>query len=253
MNTSAIDLYLIVLVIILGAVMPFTGIWKYDRLRRWIAAGRANARLASYRWVMIIDWMLTLGFLMWWQALGRSAIEAGLGLTVTGWQWAAVGVGLGLIIFMIVQLVMALRRPDELLKARGKMAGLEPLVPRTRGERTAFSALSVTAGICEEILYRGLLMGSLLPVIGMWPAVVLSSIIFGLGHAYQGSTGILKTATVGLVMALLVVFSGSLWTAIVLHAVVDLTSGRIMSAALDVPVPRSSDQTADQGPPPELT
>ena len=74
-------------------------------------------------------------------------------------------------------------------------------------------------------------------MIGLWPAVVVSSIIFGLGHAYQGKVGILKTGAVGLVMALLVVFSGSLWIAILVHAVVDITSGRIMSAAMEVPEP----------------
>ena len=45
---------------------------------------------------------------------------------------------------------------------------------------------------------------------GTWPAVALSSLIFGLGHAYQGPAGMGKTGLVGLVMALLTVASGSL-------------------------------------------
>ncbi len=53
---------------------------------------------------------------------------------------------------------------------------------------------------------------------------------FGLGHAYQGIAGIAKTGLIGLVLALLTVFSGSLFIAIVLHTVVDLTSGRIIPA-----------------------
>jgi membrane protease YdiL (CAAX protease family) len=44
--------------------------------------------------------------------------------------------------------------------------------------------------------------------------------------------GIGKTALVGLVMALLTVFSGSLFIAILLHAIIDLTSGRMMGRAL---------------------
>jgi membrane protease YdiL (CAAX protease family) len=92
--------------------------------------------------------------------------------------------------------------------------------------------VSVTAGVCEEILYRGILMGVLTPVVGLWPAVGLSSVIFGLGHAYQGFPGIVKTTLVGFVLALLTVFSGSLLAAMILHAVIDLTSGRMVSAAL---------------------
>jgi membrane protease YdiL (CAAX protease family) len=69
-------------------------------------------------------------------------------------------------------------------------------------------------------------------LVGTWPAVAITSVIFGLGHAYQGFSGIVKTGLVGLVLALLTVFSGSLFIAIVLHAVVDLTSGRLMGKAL---------------------
>ena len=102
-----------------------------------------------------------------------------------------------------------------------------------------FGLVSVTAGVCEEILYRGLLLAVLSPVVGTWPAVLLSSLIFGLGHAYQGASGIIKTTVIGLVMALLAVFSGSLFVPMLLHAVIDLTSGRMMGAALrEVPATR---------------
>jgi membrane protease YdiL (CAAX protease family) len=249
MNTGNIDLFFIVIVAVLALVEPFIGTWKFGQLCRGVAAGRTKARQAMYRWTMIMEWVLALGFLLWWQSLGRSSVAAGLGFLVAGWQWVAVAVGLGMVAFLIFQLVTAVRQPDELLKARGKMVGLEPLIPRTRGEMTAFTALSVSAGICEEILYRGLLMGALQSVVGLWPAVIVSSVIFGLGHAYQGSAGILKTGLIGLVMALLVVFSGSLWIAILVHAVLDIASGRIMSAALALPDPGPS----EANPAPELS
>jgi membrane protease YdiL (CAAX protease family) len=56
-------------------------------------------------------------------------------------------------------------------------------------------------------------------------------VIFGLGHAYQGWEGMGKTALVGLVLGLLAWFSGSLFVGMILHAVLDLTSGRILQAA----------------------
>jgi len=95
-----------------------------------------------------------------------------------------------------------------------------------------FDMVSITAGVCEEILYRGLLLATLVSLVGTWPAVAITSLIFGLGHAYQGISGIAKTGLAGLVLALLTVFSGSLFIAIVLHAVGDLASGRIMGKAL---------------------
>jgi len=111
------------------------------------------------------------------------------------------------------------------------MGELSNLAPQTPREDRLFGMVSITAGVCEEILYRGLLLATLASLVGTWPAVAISSLIFGMGHAYQGIAGIAKTGTIGLVLALLTVFSGSLFIAIVLHAVVDLTSGRVMGKA----------------------
>jgi membrane protease YdiL (CAAX protease family) len=71
-------------------------------------------------------------------------------------------------------------------------------------------------------------LAALTAVVGLWPAVLLSSINFGIGHSYQGLKGILKTGLVGLVMALIVTSSGSLFVAILLHAIIDLAQGNML-------------------------
>jgi membrane protease YdiL (CAAX protease family) len=74
---------------------------------------------------------------------------------------------------------------------------------------------------------------------GTWPAVVVSTIIFGLGHAYQGWKGIGKTSTAGLALALLAVGSGSLFLPILLHAVGDLASGQMLGKSIRRPLPNA--------------
>lgn len=86
--------------------------------------------------------------------------------------------------------------------------------------------MAVSAGICEELLYRGWL----LHLIGastdsVWIGLLLSSVAFGLGHAYQGPQGILSTGFVGLVLGLIFVLVGSLITVQILHAFINLSSG----------------------------
>lgn len=88
-----------------------------------------------------------------------------------------------------------------------------------------FSMVAVTAGICEEALFRGFLLwylGSLVPLI---PALVLGAVLFGMAHAYQGTKGVIQTGTVGLGLVLLYKISGSLWVPMVVHIFVDLNSG----------------------------
>lgn len=247
MITMTIDLFFIALVFTLAVVMPLLGAWEFNKLKQWVAAGRQNARMVAYRYTMIIQWSLVAVFVAWWLAMGRDFQQARMGFGPAGWEWLAVGVGLVAVALTVIQAVGVLRDPAKQAEVRDKAQELEVIIPRTEAEGNAFGFLSITAGICEEIIYRGLLLGALTAVVGLWPAVAVSSVIFGLGHAYQGTTGILKTGLIGLVMALLTVFSGTIWIAALLHIVIDATSGRMMSAALTLPEPAPEAATDPAG------
>jgi len=232
MEPNTLDIFSLSVLLILGVVVPLLGIWDFRRLMRWVDEGRPEARMKTYRFLLVMEWGLTLGLLSWWLLSGRDLKSLSIISSFQGWEWLALGIGLSGIAFMIWQMSNVLASPEEQEKLRATMGDLRDLAPQSPMEVRTFDLVSMTAGVCEEILYRGILMGALIPVVGLWPAVGLSSVIFGMGHFYQGFTGIVKTTAVGLVMALLTVFSGSLFIAIVFHAVIDLTSGRMMAAAL---------------------
>jgi len=163
----------------------------------------------------------------------------GLVPSTDGRQWVNLGIGISVILGQVTYMAMVSRNPDKLRAVKEQIGELSYLAPQTPTESRLFDMVSITAGVCEEILYRGLLFAALITLTGTWPAVAISSLIFGLGHAYQGICGIVKTGSVGLVLALLTVFSGSLFIAIALHTVVDMISGRIMGRAM-----RTTSQTA---------
>jgi membrane protease YdiL (CAAX protease family) len=93
-------------------------------------------------------------------------------------------------------------------------------------ELMPFFALSVTAGLCEEFLYRGFAMAALsrmgLPV-GL--VILVSSIIFGLAHLYQGRAGFVSTMVLGIVFGVSRAAVGSLVPAVVWHMGVDVVAG----------------------------
>ena len=66
----------------------------------------------------------------------------------------------------------------------------------------------------------------------VWPAAGLAAAAFALAHAYQGPSGVIKTGAVGVIMGSLYLLSGSIWGPMLLHAIVDITSGRIAHCAL---------------------
>ena len=105
------------------------------------------------------------------------------------------------------------------------MGDLVHLLPRTRHDLHAFFKVSLTAGIVEEILYRGFVIWYLGLVMPLWAAVVLSSVFFGLGHSYQGISGALKTGLLGLSFGALYILTGSIWLPILGHILLDALTG----------------------------
>ena len=90
-----------------------------------------------------------------------------------------------------------------------------------------------SAGLGEELIYRGFLFDRLLQLKGLrgsiWPAALIQAFLFSLPHAYQGVGGILLTGIVGVFFAWLrIAAKWSLWPLVIAHALYDavaLTAG----------------------------
>ena len=146
-----------------------------------------------------------------WQAITPEQ----LGWTVSepvvelGWGLAATAAGLG--IAWLSGLI-------------GRRAGLEEspllrlLLPSSGTERRAFLVLAGIGAVCEEYIYRGFALHVLADWTGQqWGAAALTSISFGLAHGYQRVNGILRSAGLGMVLAVPVLWTGSLFPAILAH------------------------------------
>ena len=94
------------------------------------------------------------------------------------------------------------------------------VTPRTLKEKIYFFFVSLTAGICEEITFRGcymFLLGDVLPNVHIGIIGVISALLFGLFHCYQGLSGVIKTGVVGMLFVLLYIVTDSLIPGMLLH------------------------------------
>jgi membrane protease YdiL (CAAX protease family) len=161
--------------------------------------------------------------------------RGGLGMEAMGLArapWRAVvpwTVGLSGATFLVLAYFLVLRRAVGIREG----ALLIQLLPRTGWEKLAFAFLSVAAGVGEELAYRGFLIPALTMLTGSpWGAALLSSAVFGVLHAYQGWLGVARTASLGLLLAASLLLSGSLWPAILAHAILDLAVGLVLGELL---------------------
>lgn len=103
------------------------------------------------------------------------------------------------------------------------------MLPRTKEEEKSWGAVSWTAGVTEEFIFRGVLLYTISLYVDASPLTVafLGGILFGLAHAYQGVKGILVTGLVGWVLGYLYLSMGILWPVMIIHALLDLIAGPI--------------------------
>jgi membrane protease YdiL (CAAX protease family) len=131
----------------------------------------------------------------------------------------------GLLIILLFREIAVRARVDE-------SPVLRELLPQTRQERAAFLALSFAAGIGEELAYRGYAIPVLAPHLSTWGAVALTSVAFGVVHAYQGALGIVRTGLMGALLAWGFLASGSIWPAMVAHTLIDVLAGLVLAEQL---------------------
>lgn len=160
--------------------------------------------------------------------------RASLGLALPeGWRlWGAAVLVLVLVVFQARTAARVARSSRAQASVRKQFGTLAGMLPHTRPELGWWVAVSLTAGFCEEYLFRGYFIWSFEPWLGWWGAAALSAPFFALAHAYLGLNGIFRSGIVGVVLTLLVALFGSLWPAIALHAVLDVGAGTIAWLAL---------------------
>jgi uncharacterized protein len=213
----------ILLVALVGVAPAYS---YYAGLR--IARGAMGSRSRAYGRTMLSWWLIASTMLFLWWRLGRPFARLGLVVPLDTRSVAGAAVCVLAIALVALQLRSAKRMPPERLSQLHTSFGPTlAVLPRTRAEYRLFLALSLTAGICEELLYRGYFLAVASTFLTLAGAVVAGAILFGAGHAYQGRRGVTKTALAGFVFSLIYVSTGSLLWPIALHSLVDIAGGTI--------------------------
>jgi len=213
------------LCLVLAGVVPFHGLLAYGRLKSGPDPIPTQAKLRLYATIVVMEWALVALTLA---VLGHHGLTLGdLGQRIANPRLTLLAtllglLGLGAITALNVRQIRG-APPEELERAVGRARKFVPVGP---AEVAAFTFVALTAGICEEILYRGWLVSFLGAAFGsIWTGLIVAAFLFGLGHAYQGRQGILATGVLGLFFGGMFVAAKSLVPGQVLHAAIDLVNG----------------------------
>jgi len=186
------------------------------------SAAASPNRVRYYLVTLLFEWLL---FALVVAGVWRSGASV---LIVLGDHWQSVrqvlrDIGIAaafwIVSWMLLQLFGHLLHPAAL----GRNVSMLP----ERGIELAFwVALSVTAGICEETIFRGYLQRQFTALTKSAPAgIVLSAAAFGAAHAYQGFRMTILIALYGTMFGILAYWRGSVRPGMIAHAWQDSLNG----------------------------
>jgi uncharacterized protein len=171
-------LHTVVFLLIQGLLVA-RGLAHANQLR---AAGSSN--ISMYVRTIVTDWLM-LAFILGGVWLAKAPLT-----TVIGQRWRSArdvfrDIGIGIVFIILQQLVLSLLT-GHAHSAEAERA-IQFLLPHGRREMALWLALSITAGICEEAIFRGYLQRQFAALTQSIPAgILLSAALFGAAHGYQG-------------------------------------------------------------------
>ena len=163
---------------------------------------------------------------------------------VVGGRWAtfdaflidlAIAGGFWLGAVLILGLISTAIDPSRLKAAAGgslpeSVKSLAPLIPHTKLEILFWILMSISAGICEEFVFRGYLQRQFSALTrNAALGIILSAAVFAIGHMYQGGKQMIVIGVFGAMFGTLAYFRKSLRAGMIAHAWNDIFDGLVLS------------------------
>lgn len=194
------------------------------------SAALATHHLREYLATLAWEWALALAVL-WGLSLRRTPLRKLLGPWPTGAKAWLQDMKIALAFWAVSSLLLALAgillRLAHLQLPQRTIAAL---APANLGELLLFLILSLSAGFCEELLFRGYFehQFSRMAHGRVWIGIAASALLFGFAHLYEGAAGVILIAIFGAMFSLLARNRGSLRPGMIAHAWHDGVSGLLL-------------------------
>ena len=211
--------------LVLAIVVPWRGM---VRVRMLLAAPQLSSgeRISLYGSTIAFQWLGAA--LVVWRSVAHGFGPAALGL-LPARPMHGVVVGVAMAAALASLQIVSLRQMAQVpVEQRGHLHQIAAkLMPKELTEALVFAALVGTVSLCEEVIYRGFVFAAFREFGGGSAALAIvgSSALFAVGHAYQGRRGVASTFVLGLLLAGARSWSDSLLPPILAHLAVDATAG----------------------------
>ncbi len=182
--------------------------------------------LANYGVTIAWEWVLA-AIAYWGIRLQKTPLQQLLGERRRGAREFFTDLGAAALFWIFALAVLAaLAVVLRLFHLESAQKQIGQLAPSSIAEALLWIALSLSAGICEEFVFRGYLQQQFTRASGRtWVGVIASAALFGSAHGYEGVAGMLMITAYGALFSLLAIRRGSLRAGMIAHGWHDSVTG----------------------------
>ncbi len=209
-----------VLAFLIGLIYPSYFLFTYQKTNNRIRNNESH-RLVDYKQSIFIFWGLTLF------VIGNEFIPNSMSLNFYP-TFNIPGIILATLILIFVGLQMVTSRISTVEKAKSvieKMKDNYFYLPKSKREFVWFSILSLSAGLCEEIIFRLFMFSYLSEITNLVIAFILTNVVFALTHISSGKQNMISAFILGLLFTGIYFFTNNIWLSIILHSAIDMNAG----------------------------
>lgn len=184
-----------------------------------------KGRVMLYLGTLVQEWILFVYVFLGMRARGRKVREA---INARWKSFNEIGRDIGIAAFVWVTLIVINALGSFIFRSHAAAGSkvVFQLVPHAASEIPLWTALAISAGFCEEFIFRGYLQEQFKRLTGsVGAAVGIQAVLFGLGHGYQGWSLMTTIFFLGLAFGIVAAWRKSLAPTMLAHGWTDFASG----------------------------
>jgi hypothetical protein len=189
-------------------------------------AAQGNHRVHGYLLTMAFEWLM-VAFIAWGARFGGASLRTLAGAFTPTGRSVLRDLGIAIAYLLVAQVVLGIVTAvtGHFIHSDVNKV-LQNLLPHTGLEVAVYLFLAMTAGICEEMIFRGYMQRQFTAWTGSAAAgIALQGIVFGIAHSYQGPGMVIVIAVYGCMFGMLTWWRKSLRPGMAAHFIQDAIGG----------------------------
>lgn len=209
--------FLFVLITVLYPIFLITDHYRREKRKR---PDSSHNKIKEYQKTILVFWFLTILVVLndYLQPTPSLSFQFELSLLNTVFMSLVVLLG-------YVQYRSSRVNERNVTAFASKSQKVVNYLPKSRQELSWFIMISISAGFCEEVLFRMFVYEFTIQHIGVIGSLLFTNVIFAITHIDTGMKNSVGAFILGLVFSLIFYFTQNIWIVVALHILIDFNAG----------------------------